>query len=1252
MSIRQELALALRSCRLHGQIMNDREDYAKHRSMEGQQEFRWITIGGDHDANTGARHSGGTPVMIKGSTGEIVGGPASLTGRKLSELDKDVAGTNRDRRKENDPPEPKTSDTYPKSDAKLISLDVKQMGNGRWYAMADLPDGSQVTRSGEDREKAVELATKDVERAGFSLSDTDDNHSPDQESTDSLQHLDPSGKQVEFKAFGDRQLQWIDTQALQDAWKSENPGNYVERGGANELDNRIDDFGNWYQQHAGQKPIEASHVQIDDHGHVAFNDGRHRFNWFAEQGWDKVPVQASAEDAEALQSRFGGSRDTSNMSEADSRQAVTEGKVTQSQLFNDALLDGSDPRAAADRAQQAADQSEYEFARSSSIGNAGEDLKGSARHRVNEWRSLEDAEADGTAEAMVNRKELLKYEPVDLIDKALKKPLSALAMHLTMSKFPNKPGPSSARQAARLTEEDKRKDRKQYLDAYRRVKAKAEEIAENITDPRMSMKAMSSFLGDLIREFRQQDGSGYGARHSAKDPYNNTANRLVDLHKSLSSPRLKTGVYQQVDSFSKAMSDHPAGVLTTENIHKAAESVQSIIEGTESMSQIAGGSGKSEKKRYFKPSDLYVNYAKREGGQDVSSITKDPNQATQHMVDHFGMRGIQWGNSVTDDERRHHSERVVEAFTDLVDILGIRPEDAALKGALGLAIGARGKGSALAHYEPGNKVINLTRKGGVGALAHEWGHGFDHMIGGGDISSDGTRSSGNYFSTQTSPRRFKKDSHGGVVTEVDENGLKKAVYEDRSEDPMFQAYKNLRDVMQSSGFNQRLSSEISEQIRKGYMAKGKQKYWTSNEEKFARCFERYCQHKLSEQGRKNTYLTGLSGGPGYELWPNDDEVKAMAPAFEGILDAYRKREGITENYSREQIRQALTGMLEVEFKVRYGRGLFDEEQHPRAADGKFTAGSQSAKKPAGIPGQQMGLFNETPSGQMQLFNVVPAKSNKGKRKSSGRLSDDDLNSITAGLDAKLKNHIRSKKTVSPADRGSIVQEESLDGQKELFQRSIYPYKRGDDAGRWITLKPNDNGKGVPVHINSQGKITAGPKALTGRSLKTLGQQSVKTKRTNSLRDAARRHGLDQNELSETVDSLWPEIRKRHEEREELKLRARRLTGLTERDIARTENNYQDHSTVANFDTTADELAMEYPHLFGNDPSAELWEMLREGKQQVPPKHSDEVIQEAVDYLQANPSKPSVPLFDLPDSTEVDGEIIPFSRTRYPYAVWR
>lgn len=99
----------------------------------------------------------------------------------------------------------------------------------------------------------------------------------------------------------------------------------------------------------------------------------------------------------------------------------------------------------------------------------------------------------------------------------------------------------------------------------------------------------------------------------------------------------------------------------------------------------------------------------------------------------FKIRGGEFGNYTNDKDRQANLNMAYEAFCDLADALEISREDIGLvgleTGALGIAFGARGHGNALAHYEPGREVINLTKLRGAGSLAHEWGHAFDDFLG-------------------------------------------------------------------------------------------------------------------------------------------------------------------------------------------------------------------------------------------------------------------------------------------------------------------------------------------------------------------------------------------------------------------------------------------------------------------------------------------------------------------------------------------
>src|SRR3546814_11382142 len=61
--------------------------------------------------------------------------------------------------------------------------------------------------------------------------------------------------------------------------------------------------------------------------------------------------------------------------------------------------------------------------------------------------------------------------------------------------------------------------------------------------------------------------------------------------------------------------------------------------------------------------------------------------------------------------------------------MGVPPASMSLDGSLAVAFGSRGSGKAAAHYEPGRRVVNVTRMSVAGYLAHEFAHALDHASG-------------------------------------------------------------------------------------------------------------------------------------------------------------------------------------------------------------------------------------------------------------------------------------------------------------------------------------------------------------------------------------------------------------------------------------------------------------------------------------------------------------------------------------------
>lgn len=106
----------------------------------------------------------------------------------------------------------------------------------------------------------------------------------------------------------------------------------------------------------------------------------------------------------------------------------------------------------------------------------------------------------------------------------------------------------------------------------------------------------------------------------------------------------------------------------------------------------------------------------------------------------FGLRGIQYGNWMTQKDRQEHLNAAFDGLYDIQRLMGMEDPRAislprrragdAQRQSLALALGARGRGGRFsAHYEPSLHVINMTKTKGAGSLLHEWAHAADWFTG-------------------------------------------------------------------------------------------------------------------------------------------------------------------------------------------------------------------------------------------------------------------------------------------------------------------------------------------------------------------------------------------------------------------------------------------------------------------------------------------------------------------------------------------
>lgn len=234
---------------------------------------------------------------------------------------------------------------------------------------------------------------------------------------------------------------------------------------------------------------------------------------------------------------------------------------------------------------------------------------------------------------------------------------------------------------------------------------------------------------------------------------------------------------------------------------------------------------------------------------------EDVDVSPEEFLKTFGFRGVQFGNYVGQDLRSKNLNEAYDALLDLSDVLEIPSQAVSLDGTLGLAFGARGNSKAMAHYEPMQVVINLTKKRGAGSLAHEWWHALD-----------------NYFGAQKTFDREAADKKDLYMTVSGRATAHRA--------EMKEAFDNVVKTIKESGMYQRALSLDNAR---------ENPYWSSEIELTARAFEAYVKDKLAEKGTKNDFLVNILNeedveNPNRYQYPTTGERVKIDEAFDRLFD--------------------------------------------------------------------------------------------------------------------------------------------------------------------------------------------------------------------------------------------------------------------------------------------------------------------------------------------------------------------------------
>lgn len=151
------------------------------------------------------------------------------------------------------------------------------------------------------------------------------------------------------------------------------------------------------------------------------------------------------------------------------------------------------------------------------------------------------------------------------------------------------------------------------------------------------------------------------------------------------------------------------------------EAEEKLKDLASTISNESGKKSNTATKRKGKWMPKYLNELTRKGPECLRGT-----EATgEDFLNYFSLRGGEFGNWENQTERQENLNKCFEAFMDFAAALNINNTSVGLGDKLAIAFGARGHGSALAHYEPLRNVINLTKLEGAGSLAHELGHALD-----------------------------------------------------------------------------------------------------------------------------------------------------------------------------------------------------------------------------------------------------------------------------------------------------------------------------------------------------------------------------------------------------------------------------------------------------------------------------------------------------------------------------------------------
>lgn len=253
------------------------------------------------------------------------------------------------------------------------------------------------------------------------------------------------------------------------------------------------------------------------------------------------------------------------------------------------------------------------------------------------------------------------------------------------------------------------------------------------------------------------------------------------------------------------------------------------------------------------------------------------------LIHNFGFSGVEYGSWTNQSERELCMEFTYDSFADLADVMGVPPKALSMGGRIGLAYGSRGRGgrgAALAHFEPFNQAINLTRMKGAGSLCHEYFHAF-----------------ANHFARLKGP--LSLDVFEAISEQLDRSNEDLVVSGAVAGNVRVELYEAFIDLYRTMAFSPSdsspdlVASEFQSRCRSiDKREKRKTSYWSAPSEMFARTMEVWVYDKLVEKGIYNNYLIRpdrFKGELFSDQYPTREEMAVLSPKIDKMMSMLQTR---------------------------------------------------------------------------------------------------------------------------------------------------------------------------------------------------------------------------------------------------------------------------------------------------------------------------------------------------------------------------